>query len=148
MPSFIGQVFIAPTSGLVRSPGLADNAVTAVVIMIDTAMTFENAMPARVSARIHANAAGARRHALIAVRRRPPKPEADWRIHSLIFTQGIIDTGLLAIRVLAGSAAYALADGRRWPVGLARQPREAWAFYLSLVVATLISVDLYFVTVR
>jgi hypothetical protein len=33
--------------------------------MIETAITFENAMPARVSSRIRANAAGACRHALI-----------------------------------------------------------------------------------
>jgi Mn2+/Fe2+ NRAMP family transporter len=39
---------------------------------------------------------------------------------SLIFTLGIIGTGLLAIPVLAGSAAYAVAEGQRWPVGLAR----------------------------
>jgi len=58
---------------------------------------------------------------------------------SLIFTIGIIGTGLLAIPVLA---AYALAEGRRWPVGLARQPREAWAFYFSLAVATLIGAGL------
>jgi len=33
----------------------------------------------------------------------------------LIFTLGIIGTGLLAVPVLAGSAAYALGEGRRWP---------------------------------
>ena len=55
---------------------------------------------------------------------------------SLIFTLGIIGTGLLAIPVLAGSAACALAEGRRWPVGLARQPKEpgrsilAWRWQL------------------
>ena len=67
---------------------------------------------------------------------------------SLIFTLGIIGTGLLAIPVLAGSAAYALAEGRRWPVGLARQPKEAWAFYLSLAVATLMSVGLNFTPIN
>ena len=67
---------------------------------------------------------------------------------SLIFTLGIIGTGLLAIPVLAGSAAYALAEGRRWPVGLARQPKEACAFYLSLAVATLIGVGLNFTPIN
>jgi Mn2+/Fe2+ NRAMP family transporter len=67
---------------------------------------------------------------------------------SLIFTLGIIGTGLLAIPVLAGSAAYALAEGRRWPVGLARQSKEAWAFYLSLAVATLIGVGLNFTPIN
>jgi NRAMP (natural resistance-associated macrophage protein)-like metal ion transporter len=67
---------------------------------------------------------------------------------SLIFTIGIIGTGLLAIPVLAGSAAYALAEGRRWPVGLARQPKEAWAFYFSLAVATLIGAGLNFTPIN
>ena len=39
-----------------------------------------------------------------------------------IFALGIIGTGLLAVPVLAGSAAYALGEARRWPVGLAREP--------------------------
>jgi NRAMP (natural resistance-associated macrophage protein)-like metal ion transporter len=54
-----------------------------------------------------------------------------------IFTLGIVGTGLLAVPVLAGSAAYALGEARKWPVGLARQPREAKAFYATVVVATL-----------
>jgi NRAMP (natural resistance-associated macrophage protein)-like metal ion transporter len=63
---------------------------------------------------------------------------------SLIFAIGIIGTGLLAIPVLAGSAAYAVAEGRRWPVGLAREPREAAAFYASLAVATVLGIVLNF----
>ena len=63
---------------------------------------------------------------------------------SLIFAIGIIGTGLLAVPVLAGSAAYAVAEGRRWPVGLAREPREAGAFYASLAVATLLGIGLNF----
>jgi Mn2+/Fe2+ NRAMP family transporter len=62
----------------------------------------------------------------------------------LIFTVGIIGTGLLGVPVLAGSAAYALGEGRRWPVGLDRRPKEAMAFYASLAVATLIGVALNF----
>jgi Mn2+/Fe2+ NRAMP family transporter len=67
---------------------------------------------------------------------------------SLIFTVGIIGTGLLAVPVLAGSAAYALAESRRWPVGLARQPKEAWAFYASLAVASLIGIGLNFTPIN
>jgi len=58
----------------------------------------------------------------------------------VIFALGIIGTGLLAVPVLAGSAAYALGEARRWPVGLARRPREATAFYAALGSATLIGV--------
>lgn len=57
-----------------------------------------------------------------------------------LFAAGIIGTGLLAVPVLAGSAAYAIGEARRWPVGLARRPLEAKAFYGTVAVATLIGV--------
>ncbi|MCS3892149.1 NRAMP (natural resistance-associated macrophage protein)-like metal ion transporter [Bradyrhizobium japonicum USDA 38] len=52
----------------------------------------------------------------------------------LIFALGIIGTGLLAIPVLAGSTAYAIGEGRKWPVGLSRKPKEAVAFYSVLAL--------------
>lgn len=55
---------------------------------------------------------------------------------SLIFALGIVGTGMMAVPVLAGSAAYAIGEALRWPVGLARKPRAARAFYGTLVVAT------------
>jgi NRAMP (natural resistance-associated macrophage protein)-like metal ion transporter len=61
-----------------------------------------------------------------------------------IFTLGIVGTGLLAVPVLAGSAAYALAEARKWPIGLARQPMEAKAFYATIVVATLAGIGISF----
>ncbi len=62
----------------------------------------------------------------------------------VIFAIGIIGTGLLAIPVLAGSAAYAIGEGRRWPVGLARKPREAIAFYSVLALSAGIGIALNF----
>jgi NRAMP (natural resistance-associated macrophage protein)-like metal ion transporter len=53
-----------------------------------------------------------------------------------LFALGILGTGLLSVPVLAGSAAYALGEARRWPVGLSRKPREAKAFYGAIIVAT------------
>jgi NRAMP (natural resistance-associated macrophage protein)-like metal ion transporter len=53
----------------------------------------------------------------------------------IIFALGIIGTGLLAIPVLAGSTAYAVAEGCKWPVGLARKPKQAVAFYTVLVIS-------------
>ena len=50
----------------------------------------------------------------------------------VIFALGIIGTGLLAMPVLAGVTAYAVGEGRQWPVGLARKPKEAVAFYAVL----------------
>lgn len=65
------------------------------------------------------------------------KPVAG-RFAFTIFALGIIGTGLLAIPVLAGSAAYAPGEARRWPIGLARQPIEAKAFYATIALATLV----------
>jgi Mn2+/Fe2+ NRAMP family transporter len=57
---------------------------------------------------------------------------------STVFALGIVGTGLLAVPVLAGSAAYAVGEVRRWPVGLDRKPRRAKAFYGTIVAATAI----------
>ena len=54
------------------------------------------------------------------------------------FSIGIIGTGLLAVPVLAGSAAYAVGEACRWPVGLARKPSKAAAFYGALAVSTIL----------
>jgi NRAMP (natural resistance-associated macrophage protein)-like metal ion transporter len=61
-----------------------------------------------------------------------------------VFAAGIIGTGLLALPVLAGSAAYALGEALRWPVGLARQPLRAKAFYGTIAAATAVGVALNF----
>ena len=61
-----------------------------------------------------------------------------------IFALGIIGTGLLAIPVLAGSTAYAIGEGRRWPVGLSRKPDKAVAFYAVLAVSVLLGIGLNF----
>jgi Mn2+/Fe2+ NRAMP family transporter len=47
----------------------------------------------------------------------------------LLFSIGIIGTGLLAIPVLAGSAAYAVGETRGWKTGLDNKPWEAVGFY-------------------
>jgi NRAMP (natural resistance-associated macrophage protein)-like metal ion transporter len=62
----------------------------------------------------------------------------------LIFGMGIIGTGLLAAPVLAGSAAFALGETFGWPVGLARKPTRAPAFYSIIAIATLIGVAMNF----
>ena len=52
-----------------------------------------------------------------------------------LFAIGIIGTGLLAVPVLAGSAAYAVSEAFGWVEGLDRKPREAKAFYGAIVAA-------------
>jgi NRAMP (natural resistance-associated macrophage protein)-like metal ion transporter len=59
-----------------------------------------------------------------------------------LFTLGIVGTGLLSVPVLAGSAAYALGEARRWPVGLSREPLQARAFYATIAAATLLGAAL------
>ncbi len=61
-----------------------------------------------------------------------------------LFAAGIIATGMLAVPVLAGSAAYALSEVFGWTEGLDRQPREAAAFYATIAAATLCGVGLNF----
>ena len=62
----------------------------------------------------------------------------------LLFSLGIIGTGLLAVPVLAGSAAYAVAESRRWPTGLGLSLAEARGFYAVLAAATLVGVAVDF----
>ena len=65
-----------------------------------------------------------------------------------IFALGVLGTGLLAIPVLAGSAAYAIGEARKWPIGLARQPKEAKAFYATIVIATVVGILLNFAPIN
>ena len=62
----------------------------------------------------------------------------------LLFALGIIGTGLLAVPVLAGSAAYAVAETFRWRASLESKPRQTPKFYAVLVAATLIGISLNF----
>ena len=62
----------------------------------------------------------------------------------MLFSLGIIGTGLLAIPVLAGSAAYAVGEVRGWRTGLERKPREAGPFYAVLGGAILLGVGIDF----
>jgi Mn2+/Fe2+ NRAMP family transporter len=66
---------------------------------------------------------------------------------SLLFSLGVVGTGLLALPVLGGSAAYAVGEALGWPVGLERKAMQAKAFYGVLAVATLIGLALNFIKV-
>ncbi|MEC5159627.1 NRAMP (natural resistance-associated macrophage protein)-like metal ion transporter [Janthinobacterium sp. CG_23.3] len=54
-----------------------------------------------------------------------------------IFAMGILGTGLLAVPVLAGSAAYAVTESFRWPNGLDLKALEAREFYVIISLATI-----------
>jgi NRAMP (natural resistance-associated macrophage protein)-like metal ion transporter len=62
----------------------------------------------------------------------------------VIFALGIVGTGLLAVPVLAGSAAFALGETFGWHVGLARKANRAKAFYGALVAAVAAGVVMNF----
>src|SRR5579871_2891881 len=55
-----------------------------------------------------------------------------------IFALGIIGTGLLAVPVLAGSAAFAVGETFGWHVGLSRKPKRAPLFY-AFITATFVA---------
>ena len=52
-----------------------------------------------------------------------------------LFAAGLIGTGMLAVPVLAGSCAYAVAEAAAWRGSLNRRPQRAKKFYLVLVAA-------------
>jgi Mn2+/Fe2+ NRAMP family transporter len=61
-----------------------------------------------------------------------------------LFAIGIIATGMLAVPVLAGSAAYGVSELFQWTEGLDRRLREAKAFYATIATATMCGVALNF----
>lgn len=67
---------------------------------------------------------------------------------SLLFSLGIVGTGLLALPVLAGSGAYALGEILRWRVGLELKVGKGKAFYATLILATLIGLLLNFSSIN
>jgi NRAMP (natural resistance-associated macrophage protein)-like metal ion transporter len=62
----------------------------------------------------------------------------------LLFALGIIGTGLLAVPVLSGSAAYAVSEAMGWKSGLGKTLREVPGFYGVIVVATVLGLLLDF----
>ncbi|MBL0924633.1 MAG: divalent metal cation transporter [Sphingomonadaceae bacterium] len=64
-----------------------------------------------------------------------------------LFAIGIIGTGMLAVPILAGSAAYAVSESFGWVEGLDRKPREAKAFYATIAIATIAGLTLNYVGV-
>jgi Mn2+/Fe2+ NRAMP family transporter len=61
----------------------------------------------------------------------------------LLFALGIVGTGLLAVPVLAGSAAFAVGETRGWKCGLEYKPWEAIGFYSVIGIAMLIGVAIH-----
>ncbi|HEY6980061.1 Nramp family divalent metal transporter [Reyranella sp.] len=58
----------------------------------------------------------------------------------LLFSLGIVGTGLLAVPVLAGSTAYAMGEVRGWRIGLEHKLGEAQAFYAVIAISILLGI--------
>ena len=109
--------------------GMAFSIIIAFFIMLTTALTLHNHGVTDIQTSAQAASA-----------LRPIAGEfAFW-----LFAGGIIGTGMLAIPVLAGSSAYALAGAFQWSNSLAAKPREAKAFYTVIAVSTLIGIAICF----
>jgi Natural resistance-associated macrophage protein len=80
------------------------------------------------------------------IRNRPQAAEALLPIAGefafALFAIRIIGTGMLAVPILAGSAAYAVSESFGWVEGLDRKPRKAKAFYATIAVATIAGLTL------
>ena len=65
-------------------------------------------------------------------------------IAKIIFSLGIVGTGLLAVPVLAGSSAYALSDALGWKQGLFKKFKQAKSFYLIIAASTIVGLWINF----
>lgn len=66
----------------------------------------------------------------------------------LLFTLGIVGTGLLAIPVLAGAAAYAISEIFGWKEGLSKSFRQAKPFYGVIIISTVIGAAMTLVNIN
>ncbi|MDB5719802.1 MAG: iron transporter [Alphaproteobacteria bacterium] len=105
--------------------GMAVSNIVAIAIIIATAAT------------LHAGGKTSIETAGDAARALEP---AAGRFAFILFTVGIVGTGLLAVPVLAGSAAYAVGESNGWKCGLEHKPWEAVGFYTVIGCATLIGI--------
>ena len=60
----------------------------------------------------------------------------------LLFTLGIVGTGLLTVPVLAGSTSYVVAETFGWPESLERKPSQAKAFYAIILISLSLGIGL------
>jgi Mn2+/Fe2+ NRAMP family transporter len=70
------------------------------------------------------------------------------RFASVLFAAGIVGTGLLAVPILAGSSAYAMAETFRWREGLYLKLRQAWGFYGIIAFSTLLGATINFLGIN
>jgi Mn2+/Fe2+ NRAMP family transporter len=107
--------------------GMAVSNIVAMAIMISTAVTLH------LHGKTHIATAADAANAL--------RPVAG-NFAFALFCLGIGGTGLLAVPVLAGSAAYAFGEAQGWKCGLENKPWEAVGFYSVIAVATVLGIGI------
>jgi Mn2+/Fe2+ NRAMP family transporter len=136
---------VAARKPLVKSPKQGPDAIQRIKLDTYVGMAFSNlvglAMMITAAATLHA--AGHTHIETSSQAAEALKPIAG-ELAFVIFSLGIIGTGFLAVPVLAGSAAYAMAEAFGWPVGLSRNPMQAKGFYAVIVAATLLGTVICF----
>ena len=122
---------------LKRAPEQASDAQERIQFDTLLGMGFSNAiaLAIMVTAAATLNVAGVKNVQNAADAARALRPLAG-PLAEALFALGIVGTGLLAVPVLAGSAAYGVGEAFRWPTGLDRAPKEAKAFYATIAAAT------------
>jgi NRAMP (natural resistance-associated macrophage protein)-like metal ion transporter len=60
----------------------------------------------------------------------------------LLFSAGVLGTGMLAVPVLAGSLSYMISEALDWDEGLDKKFHEAKGFYLVMIISVLLAVGI------
>ena len=128
---------------LLRAPWQAVNEFTRIRTDTLVGMAFSNliALSIMITTAATLNQAGIKEIATSAQAAEALKPIAG-EFASVVFAVGIIGTGLLAVPVLAGSAAYAIGEAWKWPIGLSKDPEDAVAFYSTVAAAGALGIAL------
>jgi Mn2+/Fe2+ NRAMP family transporter len=108
--------------------GMAFSNIVAFFIILTTAAT------------LHSTDSGAANHIRTAADAARALQPLAGRFAFFLFALGIVGTGMLAIPVLAGSAAYAVSETFGWRASLESKPRRARKFYTVIATATLLGV--------
>jgi NRAMP (natural resistance-associated macrophage protein)-like metal ion transporter len=128
---------------LIRAPWQAVGAFTRIRADTLAGMAFSNliAISIMITTAATLNKAGIKDIATSAQAAQALKPIAG-EFAFVVFTLGIVGTGLLAVPVLTGSAAYALGEAWKWPTGLSKEPRDAVWFYSALAASGILGIGL------
>jgi NRAMP (natural resistance-associated macrophage protein)-like metal ion transporter len=110
--------------------GMALSNIVAFFIILTTAATLHGADP------------GAANHIRTAADAAKALQPLAGHFAFLLFALGIVGTGMLAIPVLAGSAAYAVSETFGWRASLESKPHRASKFYGVIAMATVLGVAL------